>query len=113
MFGSYFRKETIPISHNDSWKYRANFGGESADIFYKSDGSIDEERTYTKCYLKQIHKNDKVSDNKKKSSKDKEGCLTKIWKAPFRLLWWIFKKALILLSFGILSNLLNSEEPQK
>lgn len=110
MFNSYFRKETTPISRNDSWKYKVNFGGQSAEVYYKRDGSIDEERTYTKAYLKQIHKNDNGSNTKEKSSKDKEGCLTKLWKAPFRLLWWIFKKALILLSFGLLANLLNSEE---
>ena len=105
----YFKKETIGINPEDCWKYNCPYHT-TADVFYKSDGSVDEERTYTKTYLKRIHKNDKASKNKKKSSKDKEGCLTKLWKAPFRLLWWILKKALLLLSFGLLANLLNSEE---
>lgn len=45
-----------------------------------------------------------------KREKSKDGCLIKLIKAPFRLLFWLIKKILIILSFGILSGLLNSDD---
>ena len=61
-------------------------------------------KTKMKEYYRTLHPNEK---------KEKEGFLAKIIKAPFRLLWWLFKKALILLSFGLLAGILNSEDEEK
>ena len=58
--------------------------------------------------LKKERGQDKPKKEKKKAPKDnsdKEGCLTKIIKAPFRILWWlikfILKNALVILTFGL------------
>ena len=89
-----------------------------AYVYYNSDGTIDEKKTYTDYYYRQLHKDDEDIDNEDKDDEDednenknkKEGCLTKLWKAPFRLLWWLVKKALVILSLGVLSGLLNSDD---
>ena len=114
-------RELIDVKRNESaGKYSSTLDPGSGDtvqayVYYNSDGTIDEKKTYTDYYYKQLHKDDDdeskdKKDKKAKSSKEKEGCLTKLWKAPFRLLWWLVKKALIILSLGILSGLLNGDD---
>ena len=114
-------RELIDVKRNESaGKYSSTLDPDSGDtvqayVYYNSDGTIDEKKTYTDYYYKQLHKDDEVEDDedknkKEKPSKEKEGCLTKLWKAPFRLLWWLVKKALIILSLGILSGLLNGDD---
>lgn len=119
-------RELIDVKRNESaGKYNSTLDPGSGDtvqayVYYNSDGTIDEKKTYTDYYYKQLHKDDEVEDDeveddedknkKEKPSKEKEGCLTKLWKAPFRLLWWLVKKALIILSLGILSGLLDGDD---
>ena len=53
-------------------------------------------------------KNGKGDKGNEGKDEKKEGCLAKILKAPFRLLWWltkfILKNALVILTFGILNG---------
>ena len=63
--------------------------------------------SYSQEYNKKNGNSDKPE---KKDRKEKEGCLTKLWKAPFRLLWWLTKKVLIILSLGLLSSVLSSDD---
>lgn len=66
---------------------------------------------YKKEEAEKKSNNEKVKKGKKeKSLKEKEGCLTKLWKAPFRLLWWLIKQALVILSLGMLSAWLNNDK---
>lgn len=119
-------RELIDVDRNETaGKYSSTLDPGSGDtvqayVYYNSDGTIDEKKTYTDYYYKQLHKDDegkskdkkdkKEKPSKTKPSKEKEGCLTKLWKAPFRLLWWLIKKALVILSLGVLSGLLNSDD---
>lgn len=47
---------------------------------------------------------------KSEKTKTNDGCLMKIVKAPFRFLWWLIKKAFVILSLGLLSGVLNSDK---
>lgn len=53
-------------------------------------------------------KNGKGDKGNEGKDEKKEGCLAKILKAPFRLLWWlpkfVFKNALVILTFGIVNG---------
>ena len=108
--------DIIHVSSEESKKYANVSGTDPAKGFdvkvtYNADGSINEERTYSEGYREQLKKErgqDKPKKEKKKAPKDnsdKEGCLTKIIKAPFRFLWWlikfILKNALVILTFGL------------
>lgn len=79
-----------------------------AKVMYNNDGSIDENSTFSQSKLK---KQDKVKEKKVKtnSGEDKDGCLSKILKAPFKLLWWLLKKILIVVSLGMLGSWLNGD----
>ena len=80
-----------------------------AKVTYNDDGSINEESTFSQSKLK---KQNKVKEKKikTKSGEDKDGCFTRILKAPFKLLWWLTKKILIVFSLGILGSWLNSDD---
>ena len=134
------RSEKIRVSREEacSGKYQSTFehselkdkhdGTSSysvieALVYYNDDGTINEEYTYSDqwkrknklCQYSEENNKKKEEDNKEKAkegktSKKKEGCLTKLWKAPFRLLWWLIKKALVILSLGLLSGFLNSDD---
>lgn len=108
--------DIIHVSSEESKKYANVSGTDPAKGFdvkvtYNADGSINEKRTYSEGYREQLKKErgqDKPKKEKKKAPKDnsdKEGCLTKIIKAPFRFLWWlikfILKNALVILTFGL------------
>ena len=43
------------------------------------------------------------------NKKDGDGCLVKILKSPFKLLWWVIKKILGILTLGLLSSWLNGK----
>ena len=75
-----------------------------ARVIRKSDGSIDES-SYSHNYRKQLHKKDK----KEEKNKEKEGCLKRILLFPFRLIWWVVKMVLIIVSLGALSDVLNGD----
>ncbi len=53
-------------------------------------------------------KNGKGDKGNEGKDEKKEGCLAKILKAPFRLLWWltkfVLKNALVILTFGIVNG---------
>jgi hypothetical protein len=108
------RQERIEIDAHDVWKYQSTqtyAEGRSADVYYKDDGSLDEDLTYSNYYKSKRQGEEKkatissseathvMDDNssrkKKKKNKNKkdsnDGCLGKILKAPFKLLWWIIK----------------------
>lgn len=78
-----------------------------ATVIRKSDGSIDES-SYSQNYRNQLHKNDKKKEKKSKD-KEKEGCLKKIILFPFRLIWWVVKMVLVIVSLGTLSDVLNGD----
>ncbi|MBR6456863.1 MAG: hypothetical protein IKS72_08090, partial [Prevotella sp.] len=83
-----------------------------ARMYINDNGEIE---GYTEEYLKKLEL-DKKSEKKEKKSKvnksgkKKDGCLSKCLKAPFKLLWWIIKNVLIIVSLGMLSDYLNSEK---
>jgi len=114
----------IHVSSEESKKFANVSGTDPAKgfdvkVFYNADGSINEEKTYTGAYrekLKESRSQDEPKNNKKapKENNDKEGCLTKIIKAPFRFLWWlvkfIFKNALVILTLGLANGWFNDDK---
>lgn len=99
----------INISRRDGWKYSAtsNSGEDyKARIFVNDDGSVDG-ASYSNQYKKEMKKSKKEA---RKSGEKKEGCLMKIIKAPFRLLWWIFKTFLVIITCGLLKSYLEDEK---
>lgn len=105
---------TIKIDPKDSWMYSYVSGGSNgfeAKIFTDGNGNI-LESTYSKEYRKRLKKEGKKEGKPKRVEKenDGDGCLMKIIKAPFKLIWWIIKNVLIIVSLGMLSSWLNSDE---
>lgn len=100
------KKKVIEIPVADMGKYKKTKmeGDKVYATVYLKKGKLDEKESLSKEYYMTLHPNEK---------EEKEGFLAKIIKAPFRLLWWLFKKALILLSFGLLAGILNSEDEEK
>jgi len=107
--------EWVRISHEEymSGKYAytshqaGEDGGYFAKVFTDRDGNV-EDSTYSSSYRKK----NQVNKQKPKisNSKQKEGCLTRIIKAPLRFLWWAFKRILGILTLGLISSWLNSDE---
>ena len=113
---STFENKLIPRS--EAWKYSNTFGTNGDDFYAKltmnDDGTIAKE-SYSKAYRKQQQKyklqsSKEETRNNKKKEKNGEGCLAKILKAPFRLLWWLLKKLLGLLPVIITLGIINSDE---
>ena len=109
--------EEINIDRSEGWKYQTTLDNSSdgyrAKVWVDDNGNISQE-SYSRQYIREKNKeelgknSDKEGKGKKgngKSGEKKEGCLTKIIKAPFRFLWWlikfILKNALVILTFGI------------
>ncbi len=122
--------ERVRISHEDymKGKYRSvSTGSELTDphdgtssvtyhevnVYYNDDGSINEEMTYSQKAQKQQKEDKKKNKQKKEAKSEKEGCLTKILLAPFRLLWkaikWLLKTVLIIVSAGLLKGILEGD----
>jgi hypothetical protein len=112
--------EDIKIDRSEGWKY-SNTHGTSGDdyharVYVDDDGNISHD-SYSRKYIREKNKEElgknsdkegkgeKGNDKSGNSGEKKEGCLTKIIKAPFRFLWWlikfILKNALVILTFGI------------
>ena len=109
--------EDIKIDRSEGWKY-SNTHGTSGDdyharVYVDDKGEISKD-SYSQEYNDKNGNNDKPdkkgndkkgNDKSGNSGEKKEGCLTKIIKAPFRFLWWlikfILKNALVILTFGI------------
>lgn len=108
--------KNIKIDRSEGWKYSDTLGTNGDDyyarVYVDDEGNISKS-SYSNEYNKK-QGNDEKPNNKgkgnKKKDKKNEGCLTKILKAPFRLLWWLLKKALVILTFGILSDWLDKED---
>ena len=105
----------IKIDRSEGWKYSDrldNGDGYYARVYVDDEGNISK-NSYSNAYNKKQgndeEPNKKGKGNKKKD-KEHEGCLTKILKAPFRLLWWLLKKALVILTFGILDGWFDKED---
>lgn len=84
------------IDRSEKIKYKHTFQQagkpDTARIYYKDDGSIDEERTYSKSYLEELHpkaKDKPKKDKPKKEKKKKEG---RSWFG--KLICWILSKIL-------------------
>ena len=75
----------------------------------KRQSEVDENNKKLKAAEQEAHR-----EEPKKESNDKEGCLTKIIKAPFRFLWWlikfIFKIALSILTLGLVNSWFNGDK---
>lgn len=125
--------ENIKIDRSENWKYQTTLGtsfdNNYARVYVDDNGNISKD-SYSREYNKKLEDedskgNDEKPDKNGKGDKDndkngkgdkgneekdekKEGCLAKILKAPFRLLWWltkfILKNALVILTFGILNG---------
>lgn len=124
--------ENIKIDRREGWKYQNTLGNGDdfyARVYVDDNGNISKDN-YSREYNKKLEDedskgNDEKPDKNGKGDKDndkngkgdkgnegkdetKEGCLAKILKAPFRLLWWltkfILKNALVILTFGILNG---------
>ena len=117
------RSEEIEVKRGSSeWaKYANHLSSSDSDrvtVYYKSDGSIDEDKTYTSTYRNKLaeQRGQQTQDTKSKGKTEekKEGCLMKIIKAPFRLIWWllkfILKTVLTILTLGLISNFLNKDK---
>lgn len=115
--------EEIEVKRGSSeWaKYANHLSSSDSDrvtVYYKSDGSIDEEKTYTSTYRNELaeQRGQQTQDTKSKGKTEekKESCLMKIIKAPFRLIWWllkfILKTVLTILTLGLISNFLNKDK---
>lgn len=116
--------QEIRINQHDLWKYSNAYlkagenGGAFARIHYHEDGSINEEWTYSKTYRDELHGKDNIDNTEKESDSsettEKEGCLMKMIKAPFKwllqALWWLTKKILGILTLGLLSSWLNDDK---
>ena len=111
--------EDIQIDRSEGWKYQSTHGTNGDDYYarvYVDDKGKISKDSYSREYNKKLEDedskgNDEKPDkngkgNKGNEEKDEknEGCLTKILKAPFRLLWWLLKKALVILTFGIVNS---------
>lgn len=115
--------EDIQIDRREDWQYQSTHGTNGddyyADVYVDDNGNISKD-TYSREYNKKLEDEDSKGNDEKpdkngkgdkgNEGKDekKEGCLAKILKAPFRLLWWltkfILKNALVILTFGILNG---------
>lgn len=68
--------------------------------------------------LKEKEEKEKAEKERKKAEKEakdgKEVCLTKLWKAPFRLLWWAVKKVfwmiLSIITLGLINKFFGNDE---
>lgn len=106
--------EDIKIPRSEGWKF-SNTVGTSGDDFYarvliNDKGEIDES-SYSESYQRRMNPpqvTEKVIHIKETTKK--EGCIKKIIKAPFRLLWWIIKQVLIIVSVGMLADWLNDNK---
>ena len=125
--------EEIQIDRSEGWKYQSTHGTNGDDYYarvYVDDKGKISKDSYSREYNKKLEDedskgNDEKPDKNGKGDKDndkngkgdkgnegkdetKEGCLAKILKAPFRLLWWltkfILKNALVILTFGIVNS---------
>ncbi len=119
--------EEINIDRSEGWKYQTTLDnstdGYRAKVYVDDNGEISKD-SYSREYNNKNGKADKGKEakgkgNKNKGSKgsvgkEKEGCLTKIIKAPFRFLWWliklIFKNALVILTFGIANGWFDKDD---
>ena len=114
--------KNIRIDRREGWKYQSthdNGDDYYADVYVDDNGNISKD-SYSREYNKKLEDEDSKGNDEKpdkngkgdkgNEGKDekKEGCLAKILKAPFRLLWWltkfILKNALVILTFGILNG---------
>ena len=114
--------ENIKIDRREGWKYQDTLGNGDdfyARVYVDDKGNISKDN-YSREYIKKLEDEDSKGNDEKpdkngkgdkgNEGKDekKEGCLAKILKAPFRLLWWltkfILKNALVILTFGILNG---------
>ena len=130
MKGSRVIIETIVMGHfeeffidrSEGWKYQTtleNTNGVRARVWVDDDGNISKD-SYSREYNKKLEDEDSKGNDEKpdkngkgdkgNEGKDekKEGCLAKILKAPFRLLWWLTKfisnNALVTLTLGIAND---------
>ena len=115
--------ENIKIDRRENWKYQTTLGTSFDDnyarVYVDDNGNISKD-SYSREYNKKLEDEDSKGNDEKpdkngkgdkgNEGKDekKEGCLAKILKAPFRLLWWltkfILKNALVILTFGIVNG---------
>lgn len=122
--------EEFFIDRSEGWKYQTtleNTNGVRARVWVDDDGNISKD-SYSRQYNEKIGNVDKSKDSEKESKeskkskasknkdteKEKESCLTRIIKAPFRFLWWlikfILKNALVILTFGIANGWFDKKE---
>ena len=115
--------ENIKIDRSENWKYQTTLGTSFDDnyarVYVDDNGNISKD-SYSREYNKKLEdedskgndekpdKNGKGDKGNEEKDEKKEGCLAKILKAPFRLLWWltkfILKNALVILTFGIVNG---------
>ena len=114
--------ENIKIDRREGWKYQDTLGNGDdfyARVYVDDNGNISKDN-YSREYNKKLEdedskgndekpdKNGKGNKGNEEKDEKKEGCLAKILKAPFRLLWWltkfILKNALVILTFGIVNS---------
>lgn len=115
--------EDIQIDRREDWQYQSTHGTNGDDFYarvYVDDKGKISKDSYSREYNKKLEDEDSKGNDEKpdkngkgdkgNEGKDekKEGCLAKILKAPFRLLWWltkfILKNALVILTFGIVNG---------
>ena len=97
------KKEWVEISKDSRKIYKSTKKEGSkyyAEISYDKKGQMIDSETYTKEFNKELYG-------------DKEGCLAKILKSPFRLIWWLLKKSLNIITFGIIAQVLSDEDTKK
>lgn len=97
------REIEIPIADMGKFKSARIEGGKAfAEIFVNKKGKLDELASYKMDYYKQLHPNIAI--------KKKESFLSKILKAPFRLIWWLLKNSLNIITFGLYAKMMIDED---
>lgn len=122
MQGVYWKE--IGIDRSEITKYSdcsERDGNVYVKIWYDGD-DIDEEKTYSKSYLDELHremekkekkrkKDEKKRDKKVEENHEKKhGWVYKILTSPFRLIWWIVKSVLSLLIPAFIWQLISGDE---
>lgn len=94
------------LGEDGRWYHRDAWGNTKLELTYEEQT---EDRKSKKAAKKAAKKAQKEQEKLYGKNKKKSGCLGKIIKAPFKLLWWVVKWLLIICTAGALTGVLNKD----